>query len=115
MNDNRYRIIIHQNPNNLGTEVIAVSSYAGRPVRGKAICAPDDIFNEEDGIALAKARCDLKIAEKRLKRADRKAAEAEQMVDDAAKHLSKMVTYQLDANAEVEAATLRVQSLLEKL
>lgn len=110
-----YKIIIHQNPNNLGTEVIAVSSYAGRPVRGKAICAPDDAFDEEKGIALAKARCNAKIAEKRQKRAFRKFAEAQQNCIEAKRYNEKMKNYLADAEAALTSAKQDVQHLLDIL
>lgn len=110
-----YKIIVHQNPNNLGTEVIAVSSYAGHPVRGKAICAPDDEFDEEKGIALAKARCNAKIAEKRVKRALRKFAEAQQNCIEAKRYNEKMKNYLVDAEAALMSADQDVQHLLDIL
>lgn len=54
------------------TKVIALSTYAGRTVRGIAKCHPNDIFNEEFGKRLAAARCNEKIAEKRYNRARKK-------------------------------------------
>lgn len=52
-------------------EIIAVSSYAGRRVKGKAVCSPDDEYNETIGKKLATLRCDVKVDEKRLRRAER--------------------------------------------
>ena len=49
--------------------VIAISSFAGRTVRGIAKCHPNDPFDVEYGKKLAAARCNAKIAEKRWKRA----------------------------------------------
>lgn len=57
-------------------KVICVSSYAGRKVRGVAICSPDDQFDPEIGMKLARARCDVKIARKRYERAGQKFDEA---------------------------------------
>ena len=51
------------------TKVIALSTYAGRTVRGIAKCHPNDTFDEEYGKKLAAARCNAKIAEKRYARA----------------------------------------------
>lgn len=110
-----YKIIVHQNPNNLGTEVIAVSSYAGRPVRGKAICAPDDAYDEEKGIALAKARCNLKIAEKRKQRAMKKFMEAQQNLIEAKRYNEKMKNYLTDSEASLLDAEREVKELLEVL
>ena len=63
---------IYETPN----KVIAVSSFAGQTVRGVAKCNPADEFDPEKGTALAIARCDTKIAEKRMKRACSKVDEA---------------------------------------
>ena len=49
--------------------VVAVSTYAGKKVRGVAKCAPEDTFDLEDGKYLAAARCNEKIAHLRYKRA----------------------------------------------
>ena len=51
-------------------EVIAVSSYAGKKVKGKAVCSPDDEYDVEIGKKLAAYRLDVKVDEKRLKRAE---------------------------------------------
>ena len=53
-----------------GSKVVAVSSYAGRPVRGVAKCDPRDSFDIEKGRALAEARCDVKVAQKRADRSE---------------------------------------------
>ena len=50
-------------------KVIAISTYAGRTVRGVAKCHPNDTFDEEYGKQLAAARCNEKIARKRYARA----------------------------------------------
>ena len=53
-------------------KVIALSSYAGRTVRGVAKCHPGDTFDVEVGKALAAARCNEKVAAKRYARANKK-------------------------------------------
>ena len=50
-------------------KVVAVSTYAGKIVRGVAKCDPRDEFSIETGKKLAAARCNLKVATKRAKRA----------------------------------------------
>ena len=52
-----------------GNKVIAVSTYAGKTVRGTAICHPSDPFDLEIGKKLAAMRCDLKVRNKRQKAA----------------------------------------------
>ena len=59
----RYRFYVN------GNQVICVSSYAKKPVKGVAKCSPEDTFNEEIGKQLAKLRCDAKVAKQRVKRA----------------------------------------------
>lgn len=54
------------------SKVIAVSTYAGKPVKGVAKCSPDDQFDLDDGKALAAARCNVKVAIKRRERALKK-------------------------------------------
>ena len=66
-----------------GTECVriaAVSSFAGKPVKGYADCHPNDAFDVEYGQALAAARCAEKIAAKRYKRAYNKVDEAKAQV-----------------------------------
>lgn len=58
----RYRFFKNENKR----EIICVSSYAKKPVRGYARCAEGDEFNEELGKDLAQVRCDMKIAQKRI-------------------------------------------------
>ena len=52
--------------------VVAVSSFAGKPVKAHADCHPNDEFDAEKGTKLAIARCNYKVALKRQARADRK-------------------------------------------
>lgn len=59
----RYKYVVH------GNEVIAISTYEGRPVRAVACCHPDDNFDEEVGKKLASLRCNVKVAKKRFARA----------------------------------------------
>ena len=63
MKDYKYTYIITHN------KIIALSSYAGKTVRGVAKCHPGDNFDENFGKKLAAARCNLKIAIKRYARA----------------------------------------------
>lgn len=48
-----------------GNEVIAVSTFAGKTIKAKVKCNPEDVFDVEKGKQLAAARCNLKIAKKR--------------------------------------------------
>lgn len=53
-----------------GNTVIAISSYAGKTVKGIAKCDPKDEFNLESGKKLAAARCNAKVCKKRMQRAN---------------------------------------------
>ena len=78
-------------------KIIAVSSYAGRPVRGVAKCDPRDNFNQKKGEELAQARCNLKIALKRTKRANAEVDKAKAERDRAQARIDKMTAYLTDA------------------
>ena len=80
----RYKFVINDN------KIIAISTYAGKTVRGVAQCHPNDQFDIEKGKELAAARCDLKVRRKRLAAAQEKAEQAwkdfkkaEQIYDEA--------------------------------
>lgn len=96
-------------------KVIAVSTYAGRPVRGIAKCDPLDEFSLEDGKKLAAARCNAKIAEKRLKRARKKFVEATEASISAKRQYEKMKKYIEDALVSFSESTEYVADLLDQL
>lgn len=91
--------------------VVAVSSFAGRPVKGYADCHPHDEFDLEYGKELAAARCAEKIAAKRCKRAYNKVDEAKAMAVAAMAHLQKMMKYESDAEANYNLATMVVDAI----
>ena len=78
-------------------KIICVSTFAGKPVRGVAICSPNDEFDYDKGAELARLRCDAKIAEKRCARANNKFAEASIKLNDAENYWKKMKEYLLDS------------------
>ena len=94
--------------------IVAVSSFAGKPVKAHADCHPNDEFDLEYGQALAAARCAEKVAAKRCRRAHNKVDEAQAMVNAALAHLQKMMKYEADAEfhynvAAFTAATVRAE------
>lgn len=99
---------IYETPN----KVIAVSSFAGQIVRGVAKCNPADEFDPEKGAALAAARCGVKIAEKRVKRAYSKVDEANAKFAEAFAHLSEMLKYQADAEVSLNSAQFELEATL---
>lgn len=101
----KYHFYIH------GNRIIAVSTYAGRTVRGVAVCADGDSFDIEKGKRLAAARCNQKIAQKRVARARKRLEDASQAVYQANRHFDKMDTYYEDAIEAFDKATQAIQSL----
>ena len=47
--------------------VLCLTKYNGRTIRGKAICHPDDTFNEELGKTIAYTRAETEYLSRRLK------------------------------------------------
>lgn len=112
-----YKFYEYARLHNDGTSSIritAVSSFAGKPVKGHADCHPNDEYDMEYGRALAAARCAEKIAVKRCNRAYAKVDEARAQVNAALAHLQKMMQYEADAEANYNiaaftAATVRAE------
>lgn len=87
----KYKIIEHKN------EVIAISTYAGKTVKGVAKADPRDEFDVEKGKKLAIARCAMKIAVKRQNRAKKCLAVAQARLEEAKKWEKKMADYVSDS------------------
>ena len=96
-------------------QVIAVSSYAGRIVRAVAKCDPRDEFSIETGKKLAAARCNLKVAVKRAKRANSKLEEAWADVRKANAHKCDMIDYVTDAEAALAQAIAELADIEQSL
>ena len=92
--------------------VKAVSTYAGINIFGKAVCHPNDKFDLEKGKELAAARCNEKVAEKRLRRAQKKRNEAADIQHRAMRKYDDMVAYENDALEETFEARKKVKELL---
>lgn len=95
------------------TYVICVSSYAGKTVRGVAKCSPEDEFNMSYGMELARARCDVKVAKKRLHRAAAQRKEAMNNLFNAKDRYAKMEDYFYDAEYEVDYSEEQLREILE--
>ena len=89
-----------------GPQVIALSTYAGKTVRGVAKCHPADVekYTVGEGMELAAARCAEKIAQKRLARATRKMKEAEEILAAAQRHYNDMQEYYASAHEELKVS-----------
>ena len=110
----KYKFYQYKDKNGKDT-VAAASTYAGRTVKGYAKCDPKDQFSIEKGKELAAARCNAKVSAKRMKRAERKMAEAQALLDQAQAHYDKMVNYFNDASRDKSFAENEVNCLLKEM
>lgn len=111
----KYNIVIHQHPDYNTTEIIAFSTYAGKVVKGKAICHIDDTYDEQKGTELAVARCAERIARKRQARSVRLLKKAHDQLKMAQKYVDDMAQYNADACAEVAETQADLQKILAKM
>ena len=109
----KYKFYQFKNQNG-GTTISAVSTYAGRTVKGYAKCRPEDNFDVEKGKELAAARCNLKVAEKRLNNASNKYMKASRAADEAIRYFEKMKQYYIDSVDQVDEAAAELRELISK-
>ena len=98
-----------------GNKVIAISTYAGRTVKGVAKADPRDAFSLEDGKKLAAARCNAKIAIKRAKNAEFQLIRAKEALEQAEARYNKMTSYFNDASFAEGAAINEVNCILSEI
>lgn len=96
-------------------KTIAVSSYAGKPVSAHAKCDPKDTYDKEAGEELAAARCNVKVAKKRIKRAKSELDAAQDEMIRAISKFNKMHSYHDDANRRLYEAKLELIEIEDKL
>lgn len=111
---NKYKFFIYKDANGKDT-IAAVSTYAGKTVKGYAKCDPRDTMDIEKGKKLAAARCNEKIAAKRVKRAQKKFVEAHNELMDAKRFYGRMEQYFIDANDQLKQAHEGVNSLISEM
>ncbi len=111
----KYKIVVHQHPTYHSTEIIAYSTYAGKVVRGKAVCHVNDQYDEDKGVKLAVARCAEKIARKRQARANKLLAKAQRQAQEAQKYVTDMMMYAADAKAEVASTQADLNEILKTM
>lgn len=78
-------------------KIVAVSSYAGKTVRGVAKCDPRDTFDMEKGKALAAARCSVRVADRRHKYAAKEFLKALHDLEVAQNRVDQMREYMQDS------------------
>ena len=95
--------------------VVALSTFAKRPVRGVARCDPKDTFDVETGKKLAGARCNVKVAEKRVQRATQCVEELTEAVAFFEAALANAHTYLEKSTFELAAAEDTLANLVDSL
>jgi hypothetical protein len=92
-------------------KVIAISTYAGKTVKGVAKCDPRDSFDEATGVKLADARLNAKVAKQRKAMAEKKFAIAQRELAAAQARMDKMASYLKDSSVAVEQTKLEVERI----
>ena len=110
----KYKFYQYKDKNAKDT-VAAVSTYAGRTVKGYAKCDPKDQFSIEKGKELAAARCNAKIATKRVKRASAQYMEAQKQLADARRFMVRMTEYYTDAVDQLDEANTAIADLMKSM
>lgn len=111
----RYDFYVPETCDGKPYQVIAVSSFAGRKVRGIAKCNPNDTFNLENGKRLAAARCNRKIAKRRMARAADKYSDAFAAVLAANERYEKARQYYMDAIDKSDEAIEELKNILAEM
>ena len=110
----KYKYVKHERKDG-SIETIAISTYAGKTVRGIAVCHPTDTYDEMTGKRLAAARCNAKIAEKRFKRACRQSVEANEIYDMAHEYVVSTNEYVMDSEERMYRAFNELNDLLSEI
>ena len=111
----KYNYYVATDKNGEPHQVIATSTYAGKVVRGVAKCDPRDEFSLEKGKALAAARCNLRIARKRHRAAEKAVNQAGIDYENAATRLYDMQDYYRDASRRELEAQAELVKVFEEL
>ena len=95
-------------------KVIAISTFAGKTVKGIAKCDPSDEFSMNIGEELAAARCNNKIAAKRVRCAQRKLDEAVKALEFANSQVEFATKYLNESTVKYEESVREVDEILSK-
>lgn len=114
----KYQFKVYEHTNEDGSKssiVIALSTYAGKVVKGVAKCTSSDPFDLEVGKKLAAARCDFKVCQKRKKRAEQRRHEVALRLEELTKYYTKMSHYYDDALEEAFLSAQRLNRIQDQL
>ena len=95
--------------------VYCMTFFAGKTVKGVAKCDPTDEFNLEDGKKLAKARCNVKVAKKKLKIKTQRRDAAIRELAVAQYHMNKAQEYTYEAELAYEACIEELEKIEAQL
>lgn len=110
----KYQFKVFEKTNEDGSKssvVVALSTYAGKVVKGVAKCIASDAFSLEKGKQLAAARCDLKVCKKRCNRAEHKYTSACLAVENLGQYARRMGNYYSDAKNEYDESKARLAAI----
>ena len=111
----QFTVITHdvQHPDGtVSKRTVAYAVFMGKSVRASATCHPDDEYDVEFGKALAIARCNEKIARKRLARAQFKSDEARAILRAAIEYVESMNEREAAAEDYFNEASAELNELL---
>ena len=94
--------------------VIAVSSYAGKRVKGIAKLNPADTFDLEYGKRLAQYRCDIKVLKMRERAETIKFMEIKNSFDGLSKKLEKRRKALIDSRVKLNYEKIGLQTFLRQ-
>ena len=97
------------------TDVIATTTYCGKPVRAVAKCNPEDEYDRQFGEDLALARLNLKVAKKRRARSYEKMYAAADAHREALDFYYEMRNYNDAAIQEVKDAEAALKFIMEQV
>lgn len=109
----KYTFVEHTSKNG-SKQITALSTYAGKTVKGYAKCHPEDEYNYGDGMTLAAARCNEKIAEKRVKRAEKCLKDAKEQLAKAERLVNDMKDYYTDSIEKLAEARNEIEDILNE-
>ena len=110
----KYHYIEYTDKENGKRYIIALSTYAGKTVKGVAVCDPEDEYDFEYGKRLAAARCEEKVAQRRLRNAEAKYKEAKARLADSKDYVWKMGNYYSDSRVALAEAAVSLEKILNE-
>lgn len=114
----KYKFTTYDQENSDGTVskvVVAISTYGGKTVRGKAKCHSTDEFDLETGKRLAAARCDFKVCYKRWKYTKKVLGELGVALEELNTQYRQMLDRYTDALEEVHNSSARLVEIEKPL